>query len=931
MLQLENYKQYVTSTIKLVRSFVIKSNQTINSINKFILTQGEKLPNNEISWKYYKNLAGIPYSSAFEILNDEEFTILSLDTGEDVPFNSNTLLNHPLTIEDLKSKDNSYKNLITKYPYSKLFINGVITPVETNISIPAKDYTLLYYDDKYVNDNETLLISLVQKFIDNYVYSYDDPNFNYSDNLYGSANLALLYLNLVLAIINIRLEFAKTNQAHDFHVDNYLAGFFNLKNHIASLTKNQKLFLYRNIYSMVFLGGTKDNLDFLNTEFIKPASVSISQYHVYQDNRYKHKSLLDNPLSTELIKNVNISEFPYDSYYYNEKNKTLLPPIEVIVRINQQSLYNKNDNEEDLTTLIDATLHTNNHRVVSKLLSIYKSTNYVNYYIDVNFEKISHWIFLTANNFIKYDISVNTNDNYDTVLDLNPKQAFIVFLYCVSKAANLSTNVVPSLLVRKIMKENALTKNEQLSIIEKKYYTGKVRINNVNKGWNRYNQIKQNRTLPRYIKNEIEFDAYIQNVINNKILNELVISLERDTLGQSQLEFLVESFYSNVLCTFTDYSNYSNLFAEINYDFSTLTNEQLNVVSESILKHYTSIDMSGFNDKHTNDIVEIVKAISSYTILFIKSAQPKQINFIKFPLQVFDDVELGNRHVIEATAPYFYNQDINNCWTFSQWGEDFYSTCEPYHDDQYIFYNTPPYPYIGEDSYGCEMVDPVKFLFSIGSEEIYEINDNLFKFLFSIGSKETYDVNYNLSFLMSGAPRYDNLTTRYDVTPTVNFIYEQLVITSNYNDTYASVFTLDENYPYYELINSSHHHEIEAEQTLTVGLKRVVFDYEYTEPYQVNSYFDFNFNITPHHIENYTTSLSGLSMRFRLAILYTHPFENYTTTLGGLSMRFRFAVLYTHPFENYTPEIKNVNFNLRLPDAVDSFNPSVQEITFILG
>jgi hypothetical protein len=260
MLLSNSYHRYTLGVINLVSSFIIKSSHTINSINSFISLGGEEISVFQKEWKYYKNIAGKHYSGSTGFFDNSILTVYSLDTKEVIELNEQTAKLHLNTITNLQSKGLVYKQLIEKYPDDTLLINGILFPIDIDLAIAANDYEIIHYDKTLVGKTEYNLIPEVQKWINNYVSRWDVTAFSVTDKLYPSAHFGILILNLVPAIINIRLNNCKTPFVHEFHIWNYLSSYFKLDRYKDKISHEQSMFLYRNIDCSISNAGYQNTL-----------------------------------------------------------------------------------------------------------------------------------------------------------------------------------------------------------------------------------------------------------------------------------------------------------------------------------------------------------------------------------------------------------------------------------------------------------------------------------------------------------------------------------------------------------------------------------------------------------------------------------------------------------------------------------------------
>ena len=241
------YQVYIQNTFDLASSIIIKSNDAVNALNNYVNnyaavngTASVDLAN-PASWKYYMNLAGLYHYT------DTVMEVVSLDTLNTIPFTVQNLALNTATAAGYAYGTYNYKQLVSQYPDQEMLILGILYPVNMAKAIAAAEGTILGYPSSLVETNEYNLISNLQTWINGFKARWVNQQYGISDNLYPATALGLMYLNLVPAILNLRLRACKTNQAHSFHVRMYLASHGFLDQFIDVMTTEQTLFFYRNI------------------------------------------------------------------------------------------------------------------------------------------------------------------------------------------------------------------------------------------------------------------------------------------------------------------------------------------------------------------------------------------------------------------------------------------------------------------------------------------------------------------------------------------------------------------------------------------------------------------------------------------------------------------------------------------------------------
>lgn len=238
------FSLYVSDVIDLAKTMVIKLDQVGQALNALVMQKsGTNVdPEDRTTWKYYQNISGT-YN-----FTDTPMLVESLDTGTLISFDRTTLPNHPLTTQAYKYGSYYYNELVTKYPDQEMLILGIVYPCDMAQAIAAEDGTILTYPDYLVEEFERdWLIPQLQIWLYQYLNRWVVKPFAYSDNLYIATYLGQLSLMLVPAIMNTRLRACKTNQAHSFHIGQYLRSHGFLDFYLAELTREQTLAFYRNI------------------------------------------------------------------------------------------------------------------------------------------------------------------------------------------------------------------------------------------------------------------------------------------------------------------------------------------------------------------------------------------------------------------------------------------------------------------------------------------------------------------------------------------------------------------------------------------------------------------------------------------------------------------------------------------------------------
>ena len=235
---------YNTLNRDLVRTLVIKSKYAVYAINEDLIKRfGEQAVDfsNPWSWKYYMNIAG-EYHPTDSLMN-----VISLDTKDSITFSVENLTKHTATAEAYKQGSRFYYSLVHRYPEQEFLINCILTPSDKDAAIAAQDGAILSYDKTLVFDYERTLIHDLQDFIYRHSSRWNVEAFALTDPYYAFMQRVGLGLILIEEVSNLRLKRCKTNEVHDFHLRQYLASHHKLDRWLDYLTREQALWLYRNV------------------------------------------------------------------------------------------------------------------------------------------------------------------------------------------------------------------------------------------------------------------------------------------------------------------------------------------------------------------------------------------------------------------------------------------------------------------------------------------------------------------------------------------------------------------------------------------------------------------------------------------------------------------------------------------------------------
>lgn len=281
------YELYRQQVFELARTLVIKYHPIGVAINRGLYADGYQTDaDNLASWKYYQNLAGVRYST------DPIMTIKAIENGviQDIEFTRENLVNRSTTKREYFFGSRFYNDLLRRYPTEEMRIMGVLYPIvdghNTSIAIAesiqkaieAEDGTILRFNSDLVEENETNLIPQLETWIKRFLDRWCIQEYASTDDFYIASMLSILYANLPMVIMNIRLANCKTNFAHSFHIREYLESNGKLGYYVDFLNKKQALWLYRNIRYINRNAGKQSTFESLVQNLLTERQLPLAKY-----------------------------------------------------------------------------------------------------------------------------------------------------------------------------------------------------------------------------------------------------------------------------------------------------------------------------------------------------------------------------------------------------------------------------------------------------------------------------------------------------------------------------------------------------------------------------------------------------------------------------------------------------------------------------
>mgnify|MGYP000216892681 CR=1 FL=1 len=433
------YQIYVDSVTQLASSMVIKSTDTANLINAGIrIVYGDAAVdlNDPTTWKYYLNMVGEYHPT------DTPMQVVSVDTLQTIDFTRENLQFHRGTAKAYAYGSTYYKELVNKYPNQEQLILGILYPaVDLDTCINATEGTILSYPPQLVEEWEYSLIPNVQKWIYAYLMRWYNQQYTITDELYTMTVLAIMYMNLIPAIITARMEMTKTNEAHSYHVRQYLASNGMLDNYITYLTRKQALFLYRNIAYIYRNSGKTATFNWLMEHIMTERGLPLARFEMRHD-------LTNQPAN--LKPELSFEKIPLNTQYnYDQINQYTL--TQVFDKEDPLARDNVKYRDDEQAQAQQEMQYSKSNRLNTKLLesTIIDYSGSEHYTLADTL--LYHWIWLSSNNKYRAYVQVTSPATNET-LSLTAQEAFTFYAYASCAIIGNTLETVPAVIAKRVIR-----------------------------------------------------------------------------------------------------------------------------------------------------------------------------------------------------------------------------------------------------------------------------------------------------------------------------------------------------------------------------------------------------------------------------------------------------------------------------------------------
>lgn len=445
------YDVFEESALQLAESIVIKSDETAEAQNtELTVLYGMSIVDTlqPKTWKYYLHVSGQYHPT------DTMIQVTSLDTLETIDFTKENLKRHSATKNAYQYGTVLFKELITKYPSYRRLILGVLYPADIDVAIAAEKGTILSYPPALVEAYEHSLMIKLQNWIYDFIFRWDNTQFALSDNLYKTSFYGCLFSFLPLAILRFRLEACKTNEAHSFHIRQYLGSHSGLDEYWNYLTRQQALFLYRNIAYIEKNCGKQETFDWLVQNIMTVRGLPLAAYEMRHSTEHMPGNLKPEVVFEKVPINTAVN---YD----------------LITTYSATQVYDKEDplardnpvyRDGEFDQAISKLEYSQSNRLKTKLLESTVIDYSGSEHYTLADTLLHHWAWLSHKG--KYSAYINFYSPFnDDLIIITTKDAFVFYTYAMLKLYGLSTDKLPLVLCRRVARMPKPTLQDVMSVV----------------------------------------------------------------------------------------------------------------------------------------------------------------------------------------------------------------------------------------------------------------------------------------------------------------------------------------------------------------------------------------------------------------------------------------------------------------------------------
>ncbi len=670
------YELFLQSAIRYAVTVGIKLTDVAKCVNRGVIADGLSAtidPIDHHTWKYYQNIVGVAHHSKTwsadpnslspvegVVWYEEPILVTSLIHGREVEF---TLCRDPYwvrgDVEDWGSDTvpakkylldevtrqayqfggRYYRELIQSHPTREAYINAVLNQQpnidqvgwwrydEIEAAIQAKEGQIVHHRADLIEPQEVSLRADLQEWIYKYVFRWVNRGYAITDDLYTATYLAQLTLNLIPALITLRLDRCRTAEAHSFHVRSYLASHCGMDQWLEVLTQEQQGFFYRNIQYLQRHAGKSDTFDWLIENVMQSRGFPVYAYQMQLSEAKMLPQKEGDPINYQpepVFTRISLNEHPsnYDDgrYTFDEIHAKLNPQAE----LNEDYLYYHRDRV--LNPLVTSSSGEVPTKVVESVYKYYdESAPYTRPWM-----ALQHWGWL-ASQGVYLSTLTTTLPGREVMVQLTALEGYLLWLYCFLRGHGVLMTKIPPLFFEHVCRKEENWADSIRDRVNPKTLPEWV--------LERFKKGNREIVVPDLFGSDsqigtVEGFSYLLNVVHSYYRDQYRVAAVQESAyaycssrlaaGQFWADYWIQLEGQDGLVTGKDASQW---LLSKGLEFDDYAEEDFRSLADWLQVTFTGLKLSDSADvrRVQKGLVEILKSLSSYSISFISDAASTDI------------------------------------------------------------------------------------------------------------------------------------------------------------------------------------------------------------------------------------------------------------------------------------------------------------------
>ena len=591
--------QYINDSIKLAKSMHIYLDSL--KIQSKIMTYkfyGIKVEDDKN--KYILNMSG-------QLSQFDSPVTFKLNNNQYV-LNRNLINNNEYIKETLLKLDSFYDNLVDNNRLMSTYIKGCLSSNSLKETLSAKDGQILWCNKSLLENDRTLVMANVQKFIYDFLDIYHIRDY-VIDELYAAGLVSNLYSILPMVILVEKLNLALSSRADDFHIYNFFRSYKDLDKEIDVLDRKTLIWLYGNLRYMKKHIGRNEILDILLYKVMDSLGLGVGRMYIE-----KSLPIYDSDV-TDIKTNFYTKDLQAKQFKANETFSLNIGKTEIVKNVIEREYEQDYIKDKNLVEVEDSLVNLKMRysiptKALSKVLSLddiylinLDDTNKFAYFLNA-------LIYQAESNAENYFITfLNPSDGL--IYKLNSKQILGLIIYLMSKIFINNDNPT----IDKLSYANVLDlqKARKFNIDDYKLNDDeKLLVNEV---------LKDLKNLPSEINTIESFRKYFN--ISYKILHKFwyYLSNTNDIVYSTDLLFVINSLFKSGISNSLQNESLKEYMLKVRSPIMEIS-DQANLITFKRLLETIIGDNMYTIDKIKEIISKILKIgdkFTSYTLQFLYS------------------------------------------------------------------------------------------------------------------------------------------------------------------------------------------------------------------------------------------------------------------------------------------------------------------------